>query len=217
VSRLFVTQKEINLISDLTKELVKDIVGSKVIFYPISEIKTDVHGLYNESPEKVFDNPIEIECLVNSPEQTTRINLFGPEKLQSLEVYVHYRDMMDRKIEISIGDFLQYGGAFYEITAVDKMRQIYGHAEQIDGYKLICTQAREGQFKAPRVAPFEGPYTDESAVQEEFVQQRGLPIVDDKETGDKRALQETGQLDRPVDGPARVVRTNEGSSFYDEK
>lgn len=216
MSRLFITQKEINFISDISKELIKDIVSQRVIFYPISEMKSDVHGLYNESPEKVFDNPIEIECLVNSPEQKTSINLFGPEKLQTLEVYVHYRDMMDRNIEISIGDFIQYGGAFFEISSVDKMRQIYGHAEQIDGYRLMCTQARKSLFSSKKVAPFEGPFTDESAIQEEFVQQRGLPIVDDKETGDKRALQETGQLDRPVDGPARIIKTHEGSTFYDE-
>lgn len=214
MSRLFITQKEINLISDITKELIKDIVGQKVLFYPISEIKTDVHGLYNESPEKIFDNPIEVEALVDSPEQTTRINLFGPEKLQTLEVYVHARDLLDKKMEISIGDFLQYGGTFFEISAVDKMRQIYGHAEQIDGYKLICTQARQGQFFTKKVGPADGLHDE---VQKEFVQQRGLPIVDDKPTGDVRALQQTGQLDRPVDGPARVIETTEGSTFYDEK
>lgn len=214
MSRLFITQKEINLISDITKELIKDIVGQKVIVYPISEIKSDVHGLYNESPEKIFDNPIEIEALVDSPEQQTRTNLFGPEKLSTIEVYIHYRDMIDRKIDISIGDFLQYGGTFYEISTVNKMRQIYGHAEQIDGYKLLCTQARQGQFISKRFAPADDGF---DAVQKEFVQQRGLPIVDDKSTGDVRALQQTGQLDRPIDGPARIIETHEGSEFYDEK
>ncbi len=213
MSRLFVTQKEINFISDITKELLKDIIGQKIILYPISEIKSDVHGLYNESTNKVYDNPIEIEALVNSPEQTSMSNLFGPEKLQKLEVYVHYRDLLDKKIDISIGDFLQYGGAFFEISAVDKMRQIYGQAEQIDGYKLICTQARKGQFVTERISPTDEP---PEMIQKEFVQQRGLPIVDDKPTGDKRALQETGQLDRPIDGPARIIETNEGSTFYDE-
>ncbi len=214
MSRLYITQKEINLISDITKELIKDMIGSRIIFYPISEVKSDVHGLYNESTEKVYDNPIELECLVDSPEQTTTTNLFGPEQLQKLELYVHYRDLLDKKIDISIGDFIQYGGAFFEISSVDKMRQIYGQAEQVDGYKLKCTQARKGQFSAKRIGPFDEP---PEIIQKEFVQQRGLPIVDDKETGDKRALQETGQLDRPIDGPARVVETAEGSTFYDEK
>jgi hypothetical protein len=216
VSRLFITQREINFISDISKELIKDIVGQKIILYPISEIKSDVHGLYNESTEKIYDNPIEIEALVSNPEQETRTNLFGPEKLATLEVYVHYRDMVDRKIEISIGDFIQYGGVFYEISRMDKMRQIYGHAEQIDGYKLMCTQARQGQFNAKRVGPTEDVYNDPDAVQKEFVQQRGLPLVDDKPTGDVRALQQNGQLDRPVDGPARVVETSDGSKFYED-
>lgn len=214
MSKLFITQKEINLISDITKELIKDVVGQKIVLYPISEIKSDVHGLYNESTEKVYDNPLEIEALVNSPEQTTRTNLFGPEKLQKLEVFVHYRDLIDKKIDISIGDFLQYGGAFFEISAVDKMHQIYGQADQIDGYKLMCTQARKGQFSATRLTPSDDGI---ELIQKEFTQQRGLPIVDDKVTGDVRALQQTGQLDRPIDGPAKIIETAEGSTFYDEK
>ena len=62
--RLFMTPREINFINDLGKELVKDVIGQKIYYFQISEIKSRVHDVYEESPDKVFENPIEIDCLV---------------------------------------------------------------------------------------------------------------------------------------------------------
>ena len=60
MSRLFITQREINLINDIGKEIVKDVIGQKIYFFPISEEKSNVHSVYEESVTKIFDNPIEI-------------------------------------------------------------------------------------------------------------------------------------------------------------
>ena len=43
MSRLFITPKEINFINDIAKELVKDIAGQKIYYFPISEIKSKIH------------------------------------------------------------------------------------------------------------------------------------------------------------------------------
>jgi len=220
MSRLFITQRELNFISDITKEVVKDVVGQRVFYYPISEIKTRTHELYNESPEKIYDNPIEINALVESAISDTKTSLFGPERLATISVFIHLRDMIDRGINISIGDFLRYGERMYEISKYIPLKSIYGHVEDIDGIKLECTQARQGQFTAPQVGPTSRAYSDKDAVQTEFVQQRGLDKVDDKATGDIRALQENGVLDPPISGAARVNNTSNdpaGDGFYDEK
>ena len=99
------------------------------------------------------------------------------------------------------------------------MNNIYGHVEQIAGVKLSCTQARQGQFNPPVIGPTDITYSDKDAVQKDFVQQRGLDIVDDKPTGDIRKLQQNGVLDPPISGPARVNNADAseaGSAFYDE-
>ena len=219
MSRLFVTQRELNFISDITKELVSDVVGQRIFYYPISEIKTRVHDVYNESPEKVFDNPIEIKCLVDSPTNEARTNLFGPERLNTLEVFLQHRDMVDRGINVTVGDFIRYGENTYEIAKVIQMRNIFGQVEQIDGVKLECVQARIGQFDSPMLGPTESTFSDPNAIQRDFSQTRGAEVVDEKQTNDHRALQENGVLDRPISGPAKVNSQNTpdtGSSFYDE-
>ena len=37
MARLFITSREIDLISDLTKEIIKDVVGQKVYYYRVRE------------------------------------------------------------------------------------------------------------------------------------------------------------------------------------
>lgn len=219
MSRLFVTARELNFISDITKEVTKDVVGQKIYYYSISEINTRTNGLYNESPEKIFDNPIEIEALVESPENQIKTHVFGPEKINKLNVFVQYRDLVDKGINITIGDFLQYGKFIYEITQATQLNPIYGMVEQLDGIKLECVQARIGQFNPKKLGPTDRAFSDTDAVQTEFTQQRGQEMVDDKPTADKRDLQQNDVLDKPITGAKSINNKNgtkSGSSFYDE-
>ena len=64
MARLFLTPREINFMNDISKELVKDVVGQKIYLYQISEIKSNVHDIYEEAQDKIFDNPIMLDCLV---------------------------------------------------------------------------------------------------------------------------------------------------------
>ena len=68
--------------------------------------------------------------------------------------------------------------------------------------------------------PTSEAYSDENAVQDTFVQQRGFDKNRLGETGDIRQLRENGVLDKPISGPKEVSPKgdprNVGSSFYDE-
>jgi hypothetical protein len=218
VSRLFIGQREQNLISDITKELFRDVVGQKVYYYAISETKTRNHEIYNESSDKVWDAPVELPALVGSPERGVKSDIFGPEYLAKLEVFLHYRDLIDIGINVTVGDFIRWGDTVYEIANVTNLRNIYGHAESTDGYKLECVQARKGQIDPPQVGPSDIAYSDPDAVQKEFEQTRGNKEMNGEPTGDRRDLQENGVLEKPVTGPNRVVEDGpKGSDFYGDK
>lgn len=222
MGRLFITPRELNFISDITKELIKDVVGQKVYYYPISEIKTKTHGVYNEALKKVYDNPIALDALVdNNFQNDTKIDKFGVDAQYKIEVYVQHRDLVDKGINVAIGDFFSFSDVFYEITERVFMRNIYGMPEHKDGVKLVGVKAREGLFAAPLIGPTDIKYTDADAVQTEFHQQRGESIDENGNfTGDKRDLVDVGVLDKPLTGPKEVSEKgdpeNVGSAFYDE-
>lgn len=221
MARLFITQREINFISDITKEIVKDVVGQKIYYYPISETKTKSHEIYDEALKKIFDNPVIVDVLVNSEFQTeTKINKFGVDAQFTLEVYIQHRDMVEKGINPSIGDYFSFGSIFYEITEYKYMRTIYGQAENIDGVSLVGTRVRESQFTAVTVGPTDIKYSDDDSVQDTFVQQRGFATNKQGETADTRDLVKNGVLEEPITGPKEISKsgdlTGAGNAFYDE-
>ena len=221
MSRLFITQREINFISDITKEIIKDVVGQKIYYYPISETKTKSHEVYDEALQKIFDNPINIDALVNSEFQTeTKINKFGVDSTFALEVYIQHRDMVEKGINPAIGDYFSFGAIFYEISEYKYIRTIYGQAENIDGISLMGMRVRESQFKAPTIGPTDSKYSDQTATQDTFIQQRGASENKEGPTADIRDLVKNGVLDSPISGPKEVSNlgdpNNIGNSFYDE-
>jgi hypothetical protein len=221
MSRLFMTSRELDFISDLNKEIIKDVVGQKVYYYRVLEKSAKVHEVYEETAKKVFDIPIEIDARVKYLPAEIRTNRFGTENFYTIEVFLHERDLIDRDLQINIGDYFSYGEIFFEITSFIAENTIYGQIEHLKGYKLIGKQARLGQLNKTPLGPTNYGYTeDPNAVQKEFVQQRGFKENKLGPTDDKRELQENGVLDAPLTGPAEVspLADNEGikSSFYDE-
>ena len=220
MSRLFVTPREINFINDIAKELVKDVVGQKIYYFAISEIKSQVHDVYEESPDKIFETPIELECLVKYSPQEIVTNKFGSEEYYTGEAYIQVRDLIDKGIDLKEGDFFTYGETFFEIVKAPRTDTIFGQIEHKSFITITGKQSRKGQFLSKIFGPTSEWYSDPDAVQETFVQQRGYEKNKLGKTGDVRALQQNGVLDAPITGPAEVSPLGDpdsvGSSFYDE-
>jgi len=220
MSRFFITKREIDFINDIGKEIVKDVIGQKIYYFPISKEKSNVHDVYEEATEKVFDNPIEIEALVKYQPQEVRANQFGSEEYYTIEVYVQKKDLNDKGIQIREGDFFSYGEIFFEVIQAPDSNTIYGEVEFKSFTTIIGKQSRKGQFTSKTFGPTDEMNSDSDAVQDKFVQQRGVSANRLGETADSRDLQKKGVLTEPISGPAEVSEkgdsTGAGSSFYDE-
>lgn len=221
MARLFITPRELNFINDISKEIIKDVIGQKIYYFPISEVKSKVHDVYEESSEKIFDDPIEIECLVKYNPQEITTGRFGSEENYTIEAYVQSRDLIDKQIEILEGDFFSYGTLFFEVTKSPSSDTIFGQIEHKRYITITGKQSRKGQFISKVFGPTSEAYTDADAVQDTFVQQRGFAKNKLGETADIRDLQKNGVLDKPISGPREVSpegdSTGAGSSFYGDE
>ena len=213
MARLFITPREIDFISDITKEITKDVIGQVIYYYKPRVDLSKIHDVYGESIERVFDPPVEIDCRINWGGSELKQNRFGQDKIRSCEVYVHYRDLIDRNIKIEEGDYFQFGNTFYEMLNVGKDKIMFGQVEHVTGYNITAKQVRKGIIDKDPYGPTEEVYLDENAVQKKFVQQRG-----DASKGDKRALVSDGVLDEPIASGQTVQETNDSkSSFYGDE
>lgn len=193
MSRLFITSKEIAFINDITKELIKDVIGQQIIYYPISTMKTKIHPVYEEAIEKIFENPIILDVLAAQPAWETKWNQFGNEQTNKFEVFVQARDLIDKGYNINEGDFFVYDSAIFEVLAFINMNNIFGQAEYTVCYKIEAKLARKGQldlkaFKA-MLMDQNVPYI-ENTVTKVWQQQRGLPENVEGATLDKRQMRD---------------------------
>lgn len=183
----------------------------------MSEV-TNIHDVYEEAPDKHFDIPIEIEARVEWSPQEVATNRFGTEKTSTISVYLHYKDLIDKEIEVKEGDYFSYGSSFFEITTTSFLAEIFGEIEYKTGVKLVGKQARKGLIDKEPIGPTDEGVGDNDAIQDKFVQQRGESENSLGETGDVRALQEQGKLDAPAEGPREVSPRGDeddiSSSFY---
>jgi len=218
MARLFVGQRETDFFADITKEVIKDVAGQKIYYYTVRSDLSEVHGMYEESLEKIFNPPIEIECLVEWQPSETKTTKFGTEYIKTLSVYMQYRDLLDRNIDFKKGDYFSYGAYFFEATSIVYDKLIYGQIERIASMKVTAKQTRLQHINIKPIGPIDEKFTDEGSIQTTFEQQRGT------NESDVRQLRKDGILEEPITGPKKVAPdgsvksiNNIGSSFYGDE
>ena len=218
MARLFVGQREVDFFADITKELIKDVAGQKIYYYTVREDLSDVHDIYEESMQKIFNPPIELECLVEWQPSEVKTNQFGHEQIKTISAFLHGRDLIDRDLNIRQGDYISYGEYFFEITSLIYDKIAYGQIERVISLKLNAKQTRVEHILKKAIGPTYEGYINEDAVQTTFEQQRGTTDYD------TRQLVKDEILEKPISDPNKVSPDSTtrsvngvGSSFYGDK
>lgn len=218
MARIFLGQREADYFADITKEIIKDVAGQKVFYYTVREDLSNVHEVYEESPQKIFNPPIEIECMIEWQPSEQRTTNFGTETIKTITLYLHHRDLLDRGIVFKEGDYFSYGQFFFEATSIIVDKLAYGQIERVISMKVNGKQTRMQHVAIKPHGPTSESFSDEDAIQTTFEQQRGIP------DHDVRRLQDDGIIDKPISGPRKISPDNStrsvngvGSSFYGDE
>jgi len=149
--RLFIGQQEIDLINEINKELIQEIIGQKIFYYAVSEKLTTADALYGEAIKKVTYTPVEINALVlfNAPQQT--MTQFDLDTIYSIEIYFHLHELAERGIAPKVGDFCKFGKTYYEIEQLTQPQIVYGQIDHKVQVKAVCRVARQGQFSVDNI------------------------------------------------------------------
>jgi hypothetical protein len=141
MARLFITDREFNFFSDIVKEVMKDISGQSVYYYPVNYSKTNPSDVYQESMEKIFDKPLYLPAVVEYLGQEANMEAGIVSVTAPIKVHLHKRDMDDNGIVPSIGDYIQFGEVNYEIKKVLNPDMQYGQIEHKYWYSVECIQS----------------------------------------------------------------------------
>lgn len=147
---LFLGKKERNLVKQVNDEIIERVIGQTVLYFPVSIKHTQFHPLYGEAIEKNFLPPIRVHALIKFEGIETTTDNFGLDKKTKLTVNFHKRRLtQDQNLYVREGDFIFYGGRFYEIMTANIPRQLFGQAEHRFEIISNCISARQGLFEYP--------------------------------------------------------------------
>lgn len=210
MARLFITQKEIEYHTDVAQEVIKDIIGQKIYYFPMSTNKSIINETYNEAIEKVYDGPIILDALCGQPEWENISNNYGTYLQGKIEILFLGRDINLKKVKISEGDFFIYGYHTYEIVVCVPFSNLWGQEEYDRSFRVSGITVRPGRFDPSKYLP---PGYEPELVQKQFIQQRGLTETKEGLTNDIREVHKRlGDEMAPIalgDGPRIVDETKE--------
>lgn len=144
---LFTGKKERDLVKQVNDELIERVIGQTILYYPISQDKTNYHPLYGEAIQKTFLPPVRVHALVDYQGSETTSTNFGIDKKKTIEIHFHKRRLVeDQDLFVRAGDFVQYGEDYFEIVKLGQPREMFGQVSNKVEIVATCTQAREGLF-----------------------------------------------------------------------
>lgn len=132
----FVTNRDMNFITGINKELVDDIIETKVILYSL-DVHENEKNIYQEALEKVYKVGIEVPALITHDDSTTQDDQSGPEILQNIIVAFRRIEMKALDFYPERGDVTLYNNAYYEISNVVDNQYIAGRVGL--PHSIICT------------------------------------------------------------------------------
>jgi hypothetical protein len=122
---LFGSNRDFNLLVNINRELLKDIVEQEILYHKLSLEDTDVN-LYGEALQKSFWSAVKLNCLITRGDQVIDINDFGPDLGREASFAFIRQDLVDTDVVPEVGDIVQWHNDFYEVDTVRENQLFLG-------------------------------------------------------------------------------------------
>lgn len=121
----FGSRRDIDLMINISRELLHDIIEQEILYYKISLEDTDVN-LYGESLSKSYWNAVKLSCLITRGDQVINIEEFGPDLGREASFAFIRQDLEDKSVVPEVGDIVEWHNDFYEVDTVRENQLILG-------------------------------------------------------------------------------------------
>ena len=146
---LFGSNRDFDLLVNINRELLKDIIEQEVIYYKINLDQT-VANLYGESLSKTYFVPAKLNCLITRGDQVIDINdLTLPDLEREVSFAFLREDLKDSSVIPEAGDIINWHEDYYEVDNVtenqlfvgrDKAYNLTNYGEKFgSSLSIICT------------------------------------------------------------------------------
>jgi hypothetical protein len=122
---IFGSQRDFALITKMNRALLRDIIEQEIGYYKISLEDTQAN-IYGEALEKVFNDPVLLQCLITRGDQIVSSDDFGPDLQRTLSFAFLRQDLVDVQLVPEIGDIIMLNEDYYEVDLVRENQFFFG-------------------------------------------------------------------------------------------
>ena len=137
---LFGSNRDFDLLVNINRELIKDIIEQEILYHKLSLEDTDIN-LYGESLQKSFWNAVKLNCLITRGDQVIDIQEFGPDLGREASFAFIRQDLVDVSVVPEVGDIVEWQNDFYEVDTVRENQLFLGRDKS---YNLTSTTSGFG-------------------------------------------------------------------------
>mgnify|MGYP003148376394 FL=1 len=134
----FLPQRDVNLITRVTKELVGDkqnskdgLINQEVVIYKPS-LQESATNMYGESAggSKVYKDGVQMAALVTADDFDFSQDEFGPTSNQTATFSFLRQSFIDASMVLEIGDLVDWNYAYFEVGSINENQLIGGMFDQ---------------------------------------------------------------------------------------
>ena len=111
---IFGSQRDFSLFVGINRELLSDIVEQEILYYKFSLEQTEVN-IYGEGMEKIFWEPVKLNCLITRGDQVFNVDDFGPDLTRESSFAFLREDLTLVNIVPEVGDIILWHENYYEV------------------------------------------------------------------------------------------------------
>ena len=122
---IFGSNKDFNLLVNINRELLQDVIEQEILLYKLNIIDTSTN-LYGEALEKTYLEPIKLNCLLTRGDQVYDVNELGVDLGRQASFAILKQDLRDINTVSEVGDIVMWQEDYYEVDAIKENQLFYG-------------------------------------------------------------------------------------------
>lgn len=122
---LFGSNRDFNTLTNVSRELLHDIVEQEIGYYKLS-LEDTSSNIYGESLEKVYKDPVKLDCLITRGDQVMNPDEFGPDLSREASFAFIREDLVESNTVPEVGDVVLWHNDYYEVDNVRENQLFLG-------------------------------------------------------------------------------------------
>ena len=122
---LFGSNRDFDLLVNINRELLKDVVEQEILYYKLS-LDDTMSNLYGEALNKIYWEPLKLNCLITRGDQVITTDDFGPDLSREASFAFIRKDLEDVQVVPEVGDILMWHEDYYEVDTVRENQLFVG-------------------------------------------------------------------------------------------